>query len=162
MTKTQSSIHIIIIIIIIRIVTASGPGFGDWQWRLATLPFTFGGLGVYSAADALHYAFVASRLQSAGLQLKLLRCAGVVDHGPVFDDALGTFAAFVDDDILGNPSELAAPKLMKKLAVKYFTKVVQTVETTFSLSPRHIALWKSQQRDHTSDWLRVVPILGLG
>ncbi|GKG25959.1 hypothetical protein Tco_0399105, partial [Tanacetum coccineum] len=28
-----------------RIVTASGPGFGDWQWRLATLPFAFGGLG---------------------------------------------------------------------------------------------------------------------
>ncbi|GJT74237.1 hypothetical protein Tco_1040962 [Tanacetum coccineum] len=32
-----------------RIVTASGPGFSDWQWRLSTLPFAFGGLGVYSA-----------------------------------------------------------------------------------------------------------------
>ncbi|GJS42873.1 hypothetical protein Tco_0567916 [Tanacetum coccineum] len=32
------------------IVTASGPGFGDSQWRLATLPFAFGGIGVYSAA----------------------------------------------------------------------------------------------------------------
>nr|GEU30554.1 hypothetical protein [Tanacetum cinerariifolium] len=31
-----------------RIVTASRPGFGDWKWRLATLPFAFGGLGVYS------------------------------------------------------------------------------------------------------------------
>ncbi|GKB03330.1 hypothetical protein Tco_0831419 [Tanacetum coccineum] len=55
-----------------RIVTASGPGFGDWQWRLATLPFAFGGLGVYSAGDVLNYAFVASRLQSATLQTKLL------------------------------------------------------------------------------------------
>ncbi|GKB80520.1 hypothetical protein Tco_0947415 [Tanacetum coccineum] len=27
-----------------RIVSASGPGFGDWQWRLSTLPFAFGGL----------------------------------------------------------------------------------------------------------------------
>nr|GEV39315.1 hypothetical protein [Tanacetum cinerariifolium] len=27
-----------------RIFTASGPGFDDWQWRLATLPFAFGGL----------------------------------------------------------------------------------------------------------------------
>nr|GEV96860.1 hypothetical protein [Tanacetum cinerariifolium] len=34
-----------------RIVTAFGPRFGDWQWRLATLPFAFGGLGVYSAGD---------------------------------------------------------------------------------------------------------------
>ena len=37
-----------------RIVTTSGPGFGDWQWRLATLPFAFGGLGVYSASDVRH------------------------------------------------------------------------------------------------------------
>ncbi|GJX79191.1 hypothetical protein Tco_0327340 [Tanacetum coccineum] len=28
-----------------RIVTAFGPGFCDWQWRLSTLPFAFGGLG---------------------------------------------------------------------------------------------------------------------
>nr|GEY28408.1 hypothetical protein [Tanacetum cinerariifolium] len=28
-----------------RIVIASGPGFDDWQWRLATLPFAFWGLG---------------------------------------------------------------------------------------------------------------------
>ncbi|GJS48895.1 hypothetical protein Tco_0599016 [Tanacetum coccineum] len=28
-----------------RIVTASGPGFGDWKWRVSTLPFVFGGLG---------------------------------------------------------------------------------------------------------------------
>ncbi|GJS90733.1 putative nucleotidyltransferase, ribonuclease H [Tanacetum coccineum] len=51
-----------------RIVTASGPGFGDSQWRLATLPFTFGGFGVYSACDVLNYAFLTSRLQSATLQ----------------------------------------------------------------------------------------------
>ncbi|GKF79868.1 hypothetical protein Tco_0235436, partial [Tanacetum coccineum] len=25
-----------------------------------------------------------------------------------------------------------------------------------------IALWQSQMEDHTSDWLRVVPIFGLG
>ncbi|GJV83226.1 hypothetical protein Tco_1523124 [Tanacetum coccineum] len=60
-----------------RIVTASGPGFGEWQWRLATLPFAFGGLGVYSAGDVLNYAFIASRLQSAALQTKLLLHVGV-------------------------------------------------------------------------------------
>ncbi|GKB46211.1 hypothetical protein Tco_0896964 [Tanacetum coccineum] len=50
------------------ISSASGPRFGDWQWRLATLPFAFGGIGVYSAGDVLNYAFLASRLQFAGLQ----------------------------------------------------------------------------------------------
>ncbi|GKE52410.1 hypothetical protein Tco_1487566 [Tanacetum coccineum] len=34
-----------------KIVTASGPGFGDWQWRLATLPIKLGGLGILSAGD---------------------------------------------------------------------------------------------------------------
>ncbi|GKA31015.1 hypothetical protein Tco_0717320 [Tanacetum coccineum] len=33
-----------------RIVNASRLGFGDWKWRLATLPFAFGGLGVYFVA----------------------------------------------------------------------------------------------------------------
>ncbi|GJS85915.1 putative reverse transcriptase domain-containing protein [Tanacetum coccineum] len=74
-----------------RIVTASGPGFGDWQWRLATLPFAFGGLGVYSAGDVLNYAFLASRLQSVGLQTKLLWHTGIVSPGPIFDDALSVF-----------------------------------------------------------------------
>ncbi|GKG57863.1 hypothetical protein Tco_0589474, partial [Tanacetum coccineum] len=71
-----------------RIVTTSGPGFGDWQWRLATLPFAFRGLGVYSAGDVLNYALFASRLQSVGLQSKLLRHTDIITSGPDFDDAL--------------------------------------------------------------------------
>ncbi|GKB14251.1 hypothetical protein Tco_0848174 [Tanacetum coccineum] len=35
-------------------------------------------------------------------------------------------------------------------------------ESSFSLSPRQMALWLSQREEHTSDWLRVVPISGLG
>ncbi|GKF37591.1 hypothetical protein Tco_0114349, partial [Tanacetum coccineum] len=69
-----------------HIVTASG--FEDWKWRLATLPFAFRGLAVYFAGDVLNYAFLASRLQSARLQTKLLRHTGIVAFGPNFDDAL--------------------------------------------------------------------------
>ncbi|GKB81066.1 hypothetical protein Tco_0947961 [Tanacetum coccineum] len=58
-----------------RIVTASGPGFGDWQWRLATLPFVFGGLGVYSAASR-----------------------------PTREDALCVFNTTMKIDLLSNPS----------------------------------------------------------
>ncbi|GJU00320.1 hypothetical protein Tco_1110658, partial [Tanacetum coccineum] len=86
-----------------RIVTASGPGFGDWQWRLATLPFPFGGLGVYSACDVLNYAFIASRLQSAALQTKLLRYVGIVTSGSTFDDALCVFNNAMEIDFLRTP-----------------------------------------------------------
>ncbi|GKA54087.1 hypothetical protein Tco_0753036 [Tanacetum coccineum] len=87
-----------------RIVTASGPGFGDWQWRLATLPFAFGGIGVYSVGDVLNYVFLASRLQSAGLQTKLLRHTGIVSPEPIFDDALSVFNTSMETDLLSNPS----------------------------------------------------------
>ena len=86
--------------------------------------------------DVRHYAFLASRLQSAGLQTILLRHSGVVEPGPDFGDALALFNGTVGMDLMSNPSEIAAPKLMKKLADIYFTKVTASAEPTFSLSPR--------------------------
>ncbi|GKC55039.1 ankyrin repeat-containing protein ITN1-like protein, partial [Tanacetum coccineum] len=103
------------------IATASGLGFGDWQWRVATLPFAFGGLGVYSASDVLNYAFLASRLQSVGLQTKLFWHIGIVASGPIFDDALSMFNTSIETELLCNPSEIVAPKLMKKMADIFHT-----------------------------------------
>nr|GEV62484.1 hypothetical protein [Tanacetum cinerariifolium] len=80
-----------------RIIVASGPGFGDWQWRLATLPF------------------------SAGLQTKLLQHTSFVSPGPIFDDALSLFNTSMETDLLCNPNEIAASKVMKKMADIYFT-----------------------------------------
>ncbi|GKC89013.1 hypothetical protein Tco_1149662 [Tanacetum coccineum] len=114
-----------------RIVTASGPRFGDWQWRLATLPFAFVGLGN-----------------------KLIRYTGIVSPVPIFYDALSVFNISMETDLLSNPSEIAAPKLRKKMADIYFTRVTKNEESTFSLSPRQMALWTSQREDHTSDWLK--------
>ncbi|MFS7940784.1 putative reverse transcriptase domain, DNA/RNA polymerase superfamily [Helianthus anomalus] len=59
------------------IVVCGGAFFGDLQWRLASLPTRFGGLGICSAEDASSYAFVASRAQSWVLQDHILReCGG--------------------------------------------------------------------------------------
>ncbi|GKC37770.1 hypothetical protein Tco_1050154 [Tanacetum coccineum] len=69
-----------------RIVTASGLGFGD----------------------VLNDAFIASRLQSAALQTKLLRHVDIVALGPTFDAALCTFNTCMKIDFLSNPSEIAA------------------------------------------------------
>ena len=56
-----------------RIVTAYGR-----QRKLVTLPFAFGGLGVYFRGDVLNSAFLAPQLEFVGLQTKLLRHVGIV------------------------------------------------------------------------------------
>ncbi|GJX62813.1 hypothetical protein Tco_0295713 [Tanacetum coccineum] len=100
---------------------------------LPPYPLPLGGLGVYCAGNVLNYSFLASRLQSASLQTKLLRLAGIVDFGPFFDDALCVFNTTIETGLLSNPSEIAASKLMKKLADIYFTRVTNTTESTFFL-----------------------------
>nr|GFA26363.1 hypothetical protein [Tanacetum cinerariifolium] len=110
----------------------------------------------------LHYAFLASRLQSTNLQSKLLQHSNIVTSVSAFDNALSAFNAKMKIGLLSNPCEVAAPKLIKKLANIYFTRVTQTAESTFSLSTQQMALWKSQMEEHTSDWLGVVPISRLG
>ncbi|GJR25076.1 hypothetical protein Tco_0973603 [Tanacetum coccineum] len=63
----------------------------------------------YSAGNVLNYAFLASRLQSASLQTKLLRHSDIVSSGLAFDNALNAFNGKMDVDLLSNLSEIAAP-----------------------------------------------------
>nr|GEU82297.1 hypothetical protein [Tanacetum cinerariifolium] len=105
-----------------RTVTISGPRFVDWQWWLATLPFSFGGLGVYSTGDVLNYVFLTSRLQTTSLQTRLFQHYDIATFGPTFNNALNAFNVKIETNILSNPSEIVAPKLMKKLADIYFTR----------------------------------------
>nr|GEY70538.1 hypothetical protein [Tanacetum cinerariifolium] len=145
-----------------RIVTASRPGFGDSQWRLATLPFAFGGLGIYSASDALTYAFLTSRLRSPALQTKLLRHVGIVTFGSTFDDALCIFNTSMEFDLLSNPSEIVSPKLMKKMVGIYFTRVLKMQNLHF---PYLLDIWpygNLKWRITLRNWLMSVPIFGLG
>ncbi|GJX70756.1 RNA-directed DNA polymerase, eukaryota [Tanacetum coccineum] len=94
-------------------------------------------------------------------ETKLIRHAGIVAFAPTFDDALYVFDTSMKTKLLSNPSEIAAPKLIKKMEDIYFTWVTKNAESTIFLSPRQMALWKYQREDHTLDWLRAVPISGL-
>ncbi|GJU69333.1 hypothetical protein Tco_1255592 [Tanacetum coccineum] len=55
---------------------------------------------------------------------------------------------------------IAAPKLMKKMADIYFTRVAKDAESSFSLSPRQMALWLSQRESNFGLGFVVVPIQG--
>ncbi|GJY93770.1 hypothetical protein Tco_0509552 [Tanacetum coccineum] len=75
--SAQRSLDVALCYSLERILITSWHGFGDWKWRLAILPFAFGGLGVYSAGD-LSDLF--------------------------FDDALCMFNTSMETDLLSNPS----------------------------------------------------------
>ncbi|GKD77444.1 hypothetical protein Tco_1340065, partial [Tanacetum coccineum] len=64
---------------------------------------------VWYLCDVLNYAFLASRLQYASLQTKLLRHSGVVASGPTFNDALCAFNTKMETGLLSNTSEIATP-----------------------------------------------------
>nr|GEY44161.1 tRNA-dihydrouridine(16/17) synthase [NAD(P)(+)]-like [Tanacetum cinerariifolium] len=53
--------------------------------------------------DVMNYAFLASRLQSAVLQTKLLRHSDIVTSGPAFDNVLSDFNVKIEIDFLSNP-----------------------------------------------------------
>jgi hypothetical protein len=145
-----------------KIVTSSGPGFGDWQWRLATLPIKLGGLGILSAGDIIQYAFLASRMQTSDLQEKILTKTGIVTHGPSFQHALDKFNATCNTDFLNATEGASAPQMMKTLAKCYFGVIEKDLVSKYSLSPRQLAILSSVRAPHAQDFLFTIPIDGLG
>ena len=145
-----------------RIVTASGPGFGDWQWRLATLPIKLGGLGIISAGDVIQYAFLASRMQSKDLQANILSKSGIISLGLSFQHALDTFNTTCNIDMLSDTTCASAPHMMKTLAKCYFGVIEKDLVAKYSLSPRQVAILSCIRAPHAQDFLFTVPIDGLG
>ena len=136
-----------------KIVTTSGPGFGDWQWRLATLPIKLGGLGILSAGDIIQYAFLASRMQTSDLQEKILAKTGIATHGPSFQHALDKFNATCNTDFLNATGGALAPQMMKTLAKCYFSVIEKDLVSKYSLSPIQVAIHISIRAPHAQDFL---------
>ncbi|KAL6517044.1 hypothetical protein OROHE_018004 [Orobanche hederae] len=89
------------------IVVCGGPFFGDLQWRLSTLPIRYGGLGLYTAKETSYYAFLASRVQSWGLQDHILMDTGVEGMDDNFHKALEALqATLLDYDFSSLPPHL--------------------------------------------------------
>ena len=145
-----------------KIVTAAGPGFGDWQWRLATLPIKLGGLGVLCAGDVIQYAFLASRLQSSTVQTRILSGTGITSLGPSFQLALDDFRAVCGVGVVDVTTSTFAPQIMKSLAKCYFGAIDASLASKYGLSSRQVALLSCVREPHAQDFLFTIPIDGLG
>ncbi|GJS47814.1 hypothetical protein Tco_0597935 [Tanacetum coccineum] len=119
-------------------IVASGPIFDDVLFEFNTsmeTNFLSNSTMSEKKISYLDSLILASRLQSVGLQTKLLRHTGIVASGPIFDDVLFEFNTSMETDFLSNSSEIAALKLMKKMTDIYFTRITKNAESTFFLSP---------------------------
>ena len=124
-------------------MVCGGPFFGDIQWRIASLPIRFGGLGLYSAVEATSYAFVASRAQSWVLQEHILRDSGIHDMDSDYDCALASLRNKLPDFDLNNftTKDTAPPKSQNTLASAFFCKIVQDMEVHFDMTARQKAVF---------------------
>ncbi|KAJ0898260.1 hypothetical protein HanRHA438_Chr08g0354831 [Helianthus annuus] len=147
-----------------NIVFCGGAFFGDLQWRLASLPTRFGGLGICSAEDASSYAFVASRAQSWVLQDHILRECGGGLMDSDYTGALDNLHSSLPDLDLGGfyIKDTAPIKAQKILANALYGEIVKTVEEKFALSPWQRAVFECLRAPNAQDFLSVVPIEGLG
>jgi len=146
------------------IVVGGGPFFGDLQWRLASLPIRFGGLGLYSTLEASSYAFVASRAQSWVLQDHILRDSGLCDMDSDFDNALdGLRGSIPYFDVSGfTRKDTVPPKAQHVLVSALFSKSVQDMEVKFNMTTRQKTIFGCLQAAHAQDFLLAIPIDGLG
>ncbi|KAL6558402.1 hypothetical protein OROMI_018753 [Orobanche minor] len=146
------------------IVVCGGPFFGDLQWRLSTLPIRYGGLGLYTAKETSYYAFLASRVQSWGLQDHILMDTGVESMDDNFHKALEALqATLLDYDFSSFTSKDTAPlKAQSILASALFGKVVKDMDRDYELSDRQKAVFDCLRATHAQDFLLAIPIEGLG
>ncbi|GKE30490.1 putative reverse transcriptase domain-containing protein, partial [Tanacetum coccineum] len=147
-----------------NIVVCGGPFFGDLQWRLASLPIRFGGLGLYSAKLVSSYAFVASRAQSWVLQDHILRNSGICGMDDDYVSALACLRDTIPSfDFSGFTNKDTVPsKAQQTLANVLFSEMVKDMEVHFDMTMRQKAVFECLRAPHAQDFLLAIPIDGLG
>ncbi|GJV81438.1 putative reverse transcriptase domain-containing protein [Tanacetum coccineum] len=147
-----------------NIVVCGGPFFGDLQWRLASLPIRFGGLGLDSAKLVSSYAFVASRAQSCVLQDHILRDSGICGMDNDYVSALACLRDTISSfDFSGFTNKDTVPsKAQQTLANVLFSEMVKDMEVHFDMTMRQKAVFECLRAPHAQDFLLAIPIDGLG
>ncbi|GKC83660.1 hypothetical protein Tco_1139377 [Tanacetum coccineum] len=146
-----------------NIVVCGGPFFEDLQWRLASLPIRFGGLGLYSAKVVSSYAFVASRAQSWVLQDHILRDSDICGMN---DDYVSALACLRDtipsfDFSCFTNKDTAPFKAQQTMANVLFNEMAKDMKVHFDMTMRHKAVFKCVRAPHAQNFLLAIPIDGL-
>ncbi|GJV99491.1 putative reverse transcriptase domain-containing protein [Tanacetum coccineum] len=141
------------------IVVCRGPFFRDFQWRIASLPIRFGGLGLCSAEDVYTYAFVASRAQSK------VRIRDVVLMGLILTLDMRWIMCVcpsLNSILAVSLTRTPPPKAQNVLACALFSEIVKNLGVSFDLSPRQKAVVECLRAPRAQNFLTVIPIEGLG
>jgi hypothetical protein len=141
------------------IITGGGPYFGDFQFRLATLPVGKSGLGIYNPRDISVFAYIASLSQTIDLQNSILDNL-ILDLPQEFYDSRQSFI-----DIYNNHEEIELPQLTQKhLASIFFTvKRISVINDEFitnkdnDLQKRFLGILDSIRQPFASSYLYALP-----
>nr|GEV54958.1 hypothetical protein [Tanacetum cinerariifolium] len=123
-----------------NIVVCDGPFFGDLQWRRASLPIRFGGLGFYSAKVVSRYAFDDDYFSA----LACLR-----DTIPSLD-----FSGFINKD--------TAPSKAQQTLNVLFNEMIKDMEVYFDMTMRQEVVFEYLYALRAQDSLLVSSIDGIG
>jgi hypothetical protein len=141
------------------IVTGGGPGFGDFQFRLSTLPVCDSGLGIYNPVDICLFAYISSVSQTKELQDLILDNA-----------AIGLPAEFhiyhhFFIETFNNKEDIALPQFTQsKLAAIFFKVRREMVLNDFYITQKNselqhifLAALESSKQKHASAYLFALP-----
>jgi hypothetical protein len=141
------------------IVTGGGPGFGEFQFRLSTLPVCDSGLGIYNPADIGYFAYISSVSQTKDLQDLILDNP---DIGlPV---EFQTFRQLFIDTF-NNKKDIALPQFTQSKLADIFFKVrremvlndLYITQQNSELQHKFLAALESSRQPHASAYLFAIP-----
>nr|GEW75898.1 hypothetical protein [Tanacetum cinerariifolium] len=113
-----------------NMVLCGEPFFEDLQWRLASLPILFAGLGLYSTKVASSYASVASRGQSWVLIDHILLESGICGMDDDYVSALDCLRSMIpsfDFSRFTNKTTVTS-KAQQTLACALFSEMVKNID----------------------------------
>jgi hypothetical protein len=145
------------------IVTGGGPGFGEFQFRLSTLPVCDSGLGIYNPADICHFAYISSVSQTKDLQDLILDNPNI--GLPV---EFHTFRQLFIDSF-NNKEDIALPQFTQsKLAAIFFNVRREMILNDFYITQQNsklqhifLAALESSRQRYASAYLFAMPNPGL-